>query len=83
MNSQDPLRFDGRVAVITGAGGGNFLINCDKFQFFKIYLFILTTFPIYNFSLLAGLGKEYALLLASRGAAVVGEPSPNCFSTFL
>ena len=41
MTSSRLLSFAGRVAVITGAGGG--------------------------------LGREYALLLASRGASVVGK----------
>ena len=41
MSASRLLNFTGRVAVVTGAGGG--------------------------------LGREYALLLASRGASVVGK----------
>lgn len=59
------LRFDGRVALITGAGGGKLLR--------LVLTFPVSTWLIAIFVICAGLGKEYALLLASRGAKVVGK----------
>ena len=70
------LRFDGRVALITGAGGGMMRVHVQSRDYFAHILQLMTY--SYNrssvdfFSLLVGLGREYALLLASRGASIVG-----------
>lgn len=66
------LRFDGRVALITGAGGGKLLYTIGG-AIRLVLTFPVSTWLIAIFVICAGLGKEYALLLASRGAKVVGK----------
>ena len=58
-------RFDGRVALITGAGRGKRMSAANQ-KPPRHAPFSLVSVPV-------GLGREYALLLAKRGAKIVGE----------
>ena len=60
------LRFDGRVALVTGAGNGKATIQAIEPCKDRLL-------HIVRHEWLPGLGREYALAFAARGAKVVGR----------